>query len=99
MYRPHRRTSTSSKQGSRCLSCAHRLRGRLLTTASANSIIGMDHLAFAVEKRAELDRLVESLRAAEVDTAGVEVEGALNLNKEYVCFRDPDNVQLEFFMV
>ncbi len=60
--------------------------------------IGMDHLAFAVEDRAELERLVESLRDAGVATAGIEVEPALNLNKEYVCFRDPDNVQLEFFM-
>lgn len=60
--------------------------------------IGMDHLAFAVDDRAELDRLVDRLREAGVETAGVEVEPILNLNKEYVCFRDPDNVQLEFFM-
>jgi catechol 2,3-dioxygenase-like lactoylglutathione lyase family enzyme len=59
---------------------------------------GVDHVAFAVDDRAELDRLVESLRAAGVETQGVEIEQALGLNKEYVCFRDPDNVQLEFFM-
>jgi glyoxylase I family protein len=61
--------------------------------------IGFDHLAFAVEDRAELEQLVERLQAAGVDTAGIEIEPALGLNKEYVCFRDPDNVQLEFFMV
>lgn len=60
--------------------------------------IGVDHLAFAVDDRAELDRLVDRLREAGVPTAGVEVEPVLNLNKDYVCFRDPDNVQLEFFM-
>jgi glyoxylase I family protein len=60
--------------------------------------IGVDHLAFAVDDRAELERLVKSLRAAAVETAGIEIEPALGLNKEYVCFRDPDNVQLEFFM-
>lgn len=61
--------------------------------------IGFDHLAFAVEDRTELERLVERLQAAGVETAGIEVEPGLGLNKEYVCFRDLDNVQLEFFMV
>ena len=60
--------------------------------------IGVDHLAFGVDDRAELEQLVERLREAGVETEGIEVEPALNLNKEYVCFRDPDNVQLEFFM-
>jgi glyoxylase I family protein len=60
--------------------------------------VGFDHLAFAVEDRGELERLVQRLRTAGVTTAGIELEPALGLNKEYVCFRDPDNVQLEFFM-
>lgn len=59
--------------------------------------IGVDHLAFAVEDRSELDALVERLRAAGVHTEGVEVDPVLN--KEYVCFRDPDNVQWEAYMV
>ena len=58
--------------------------------------IGVDHLAFTVEERPELDRVVESLRSAGVHTEGVEVDPPLN--KEYGCFRDPDNVQLEFYM-
>ena len=60
--------------------------------------IGVDHLAFTVQDRTELERLVASLREAGVETEGIEVEPKLGLNKEYVCFRDPDNVQLEFFM-
>ena len=57
--------------------------------------IGVDHLAFGVDDRATLDGLVERLGAQGVDTAGVETDPVLN--KEYVCFRDPDNVQWEFY--
>jgi catechol 2,3-dioxygenase-like lactoylglutathione lyase family enzyme len=59
--------------------------------------IGVDHLAFAVNDRAELERAVEAVRAAGGTTAGIEVDPLLN--KEYVCFRDPDNVQWEFYGV
>lgn len=57
--------------------------------------IGVDHLAFGVDDRATLDDLVGRLRAEGVETAGVEVDPVLN--KEYVCFRDPDNMQWEFY--
>jgi glyoxylase I family protein len=59
--------------------------------------IGVDHLAFAVDDRGELKKLVEALESAGVETAGIEVDPVLN--KEYVCFRDPDNVQWEFYGV
>jgi len=59
--------------------------------------IGLDHLAFAAEDRAELDALVERLRAAGVETQGVEIDAVLG--KEYVAFRDPDNVQWEAYLV
>jgi catechol 2,3-dioxygenase-like lactoylglutathione lyase family enzyme len=58
--------------------------------------IGLDHLAFAIEDRAELDSLVERLRSAGVETQGVETDGVLG--KPYVAFRDPDNVQCEAFL-
>jgi glyoxylase I family protein len=58
--------------------------------------IGIDHLAFGVDDRATLDELVERLRGEGVETAGVETDPVLN--KEYVAFRDPDNVQWEFYM-
>ena len=57
--------------------------------------IGVDHLAFAVEGRAELDQAVAALRGAGVHTEGVELDPVLN--KEYIGFRDPDNVQWEFY--
>lgn len=57
--------------------------------------IGVDHLAFGVDDRATLDELAERLRTQGVDTEGVELDPTLN--KEYVAFRDPDNVQWEFF--
>ena len=58
--------------------------------------IGIDHLAFGVDDRATLDELVERLRAEGVDTQGVEHDPVLD--KDYVAFRDPDNVQWEFYM-
>ena len=58
--------------------------------------IGVDHLGFGVEDRAELEGLVESLRANRVETQGIEMDPVLG--KEYVAFRDPDNVQWEFYM-
>ena len=57
--------------------------------------IGVDHLALAVPDREALDRALEPLREAGVDTAGVETDPVLN--KEYVAFRDPDNIQLELY--
>ncbi len=58
--------------------------------------IGVDHLAFGVDERQDLERLAASLGEAGVETAGVELDPVLG--KEYVAFRDPDNVQWEFYM-
>jgi catechol 2,3-dioxygenase-like lactoylglutathione lyase family enzyme len=58
--------------------------------------IGIDHLAFGVDDRGSLDDLVERLRAERVETEGVEHDPVLD--KNYVAFRDPDNVQWEFYM-
>lgn len=57
--------------------------------------VGPDHIALAVEDRGELEKAVETLRKAGVNTRGIQLEPALD--KEFVCFRDPDNVQWEFF--
>ncbi len=59
--------------------------------------IGVDHLAFGVDDPAALEGLVERLRAAGVETAGIETDPALD--KPYVSFRDPDNVQWEYYSV
>ncbi len=57
--------------------------------------IGVDHLAFGVDGRDDLESLLTALAAADVRTAGIETDPVLG--KEYVCFRDPDNVQWEFY--
>ena len=59
--------------------------------------IGIDHLAFGVDDRGTLEALVERLRAVRTETEGIEHDAVLD--KDYVAFRDPDNVQWEFYMV
>lgn len=56
--------------------------------------IGMDHVAVGVDDHADLEVLLERLRAAGVPTQGVQPSPA---PAEFVCFRDPDNVQWEFY--
>ena len=58
--------------------------------------IGVDHLAFGVDDPAVLDEVVSALDEASVPTAGIETDPVLG--KPYVAFRDPDNVQWEFFL-
>jgi catechol 2,3-dioxygenase-like lactoylglutathione lyase family enzyme len=56
--------------------------------------VGLDHVALAVDHVAELDDLVVALSKAAVPTQGVQhAPGGGTL----VCFRDPDNIQWEFF--
>lgn len=57
--------------------------------------VGFDHVAFHVGDRRELDKVVDALKKAGVPTAGVERDPYLD--KDYVCFRDPDNIQWEFY--
>lgn len=55
--------------------------------------IGLDHLAFAVATRAELDAWVERLSAAGVRHSGpIEVRPGVILN-----FKDPDGIALSLF--
>jgi glyoxylase I family protein len=58
--------------------------------------IGLDHVAFTVADRATLDALAALLLEAGVDTKGVE-QFAPSGNY-YIAFRDPDNIQLEFWL-
>ena len=58
--------------------------------------IGLDHLSFTAPSREALDQLVATLKAAGVETQGVEkFEPSGNW---YVAFRDPDNIQLEYWL-
>ncbi|MBI5960838.1 MAG: VOC family protein [Chloroflexi bacterium] len=57
--------------------------------------IGLDHLAFTAPNKAALDELAEKLLKAGVNTKGVET---FHNNWLYMAFRDPDNIQLEYWM-
>ena len=58
--------------------------------------IGLDHLSFRAPDEAALHALAEKLLRAGVHTQGVETYGPNN--KQYVAFRDPDNIQLEYWL-
>jgi len=60
------------------------------------SSVGLDHLAFAVQSRAELEGWVERLAAAGVEYTPPVPSRSL-AGAAVVVFRDPDNIQLEFF--
>jgi catechol 2,3-dioxygenase-like lactoylglutathione lyase family enzyme len=58
--------------------------------------VGLDHLAFTATSRESLDALAAKLIAAGVETQGVEqFEPTGNY---YIAFRDPDNIQLEYWL-
>jgi catechol 2,3-dioxygenase-like lactoylglutathione lyase family enzyme len=57
--------------------------------------IGLDHLAFTAPSEAALQELADRLIAAGVDTKGAETYIS---GHRYVAFRDPDNIQLEYWL-
>ena len=57
--------------------------------------IGLDHLAFAAPDEAALHALADQLAASGIATQGVEV---YHTGHKYVAFRDPDNIQLEYWL-
>ena len=59
------------------------------------SRVGLDHLSFTAPSREALDELAETLIAAGVKTRGVEQFFTGNY---YVMFRDPDNMQVEYWL-
>ena len=58
--------------------------------------VGLDHLSFRAPNEAALHALADQLIAAGVDTQGVEVYAPNG--KRYIVFRDPDNIQLEYWL-
>ena len=57
--------------------------------------IGLDHLSFTAPSEAALQSFAEHLQAAGVETQGVET---YHTGNKYVAFRDPDNIQLEYWL-
>lgn len=58
--------------------------------------VGLDHLAFTAPSRQALDTLAAKLLAAGVETRGV--ERFAPTGNWYVAFRDPDHIQLEYWL-
>ena len=58
--------------------------------------IGLDHLAFGVPDRQALDTWAERLASAGVVQSGVAASNSIP-GAAVLVFRDPDNIQLEFF--
>ncbi|MEO6290951.1 MAG: VOC family protein [Ginsengibacter sp.] len=59
--------------------------------------IGLDHVALACETEEELQRVAKELSDAGVENTGVKLDETLQ--KNYVAFKDPDRIQLEFYMM
>ena len=57
--------------------------------------IGLDHLSFTAPSEVALQSLAERLQASGVETQGVET---YHTGNKYVAFRDPDNIQLEYWL-
>jgi catechol 2,3-dioxygenase-like lactoylglutathione lyase family enzyme len=57
--------------------------------------IGLDHLEFLVARRSDLDAWAARLDELRIDHSGVK-EPSYTANA-MIAFRDPDNIQLEFF--
>jgi glyoxylase I family protein len=57
---------------------------------------GLDHLAFAVSSREELDRWAQRFSGSDVVYAAVASANSIP-GASVLVFRDPDNIQLELF--
>lgn len=55
--------------------------------------VGLDHLSFSIETRAELDQAARLLDARGVPRGEIKELGPLGI--AVLAFRDPDNIQLE----
>lgn len=58
--------------------------------------VGLDHVAFSVAGRTELEATLEVLEGLKVQTAGIEYDA--DGQAEFICFRDPDNIQVEVYV-
>lgn len=58
--------------------------------------LGLDHVGFAVESHEQLHSLLATLAELGVPTAGIEFDP--DGQSDYVCFRDPDHIQVEFYV-
>jgi glyoxylase I family protein len=57
--------------------------------------IGLDHLSFTAPTETALQALADKLSTSGIETQGVE---QYHTGNKYVAFRDPDNIQLEYWL-
>jgi glyoxylase I family protein len=57
--------------------------------------VGLDHIAFKLQTLEALNEVVSKLKTMNVETAGLQ---RFSGKYPYVAFRDPDNIQTEFFI-
>ena len=57
--------------------------------------IGLDHLAFTALTEEALQSFADRLLASGVETKGVEI---YHTGNKYVAFRDPDHIELEYWL-
>lgn len=57
--------------------------------------VGLDHVAFKLETLDELEKVISRLKDMNVQTAGLQ---RFADKYPYVAFKDPDNIQTEFFV-
>ncbi len=57
--------------------------------------IGLDHLEFLVDRKDDLEEWVEKLNRLQIPNSGVKQPE--HTRNAMLTFRDPDNIQLEFF--
>ena len=57
--------------------------------------IGFDHLEFLVDRKDNLEEWVEKLNRLQIPNSGVKQPE--HTRNAMLTFRDPDNIQLEFF--
>jgi len=58
--------------------------------------VGLDHVAFGVDSIDELKKAEKKLKEIKAKTVGIETCQYTGL--PYICFRDPDNIQVEFYL-
>jgi glyoxylase I family protein len=58
--------------------------------------LGLDYIGFSVASSKQLEDLLVVLDELEVQTDGIEFDP--DGQGEYDCFRDPDNIQIEFYI-
>jgi glyoxylase I family protein len=58
--------------------------------------VGLDHVALACAREAELERVAAALEEAHVPSAGLRFDAVLQ--RRYVAFKDPDGIAWEFYM-